>query len=324
MSAPLIVAVPSKGRLQENVDAFFARAGLKVTRPGGARDYRGRIQNVPDVEIWFLSAGEIARELGQGSVHLGVTGEDLLRETIPEADRVVEPIAPLGFGHADVVVAVPQMWIDVRTMADLDDVAQGFRGRHGRRLRVATKYINLTRSFFAHHMVGDYRIVESLGATEGAPASGAADLIVDITTTGSTLAANALKVLEDGVILKSEATLVAALRAEWSAEQRAALGTLLDRIWAEERARTVREVRALITEDRDRIAEEAKRVFGCEAPEATNGSGPLVLHCAAERIYDLVGLLRKAGAQNVTVTRPDYVFQSDNPLYDRIAARLPR
>ena len=121
-------------------------------------------------------------------------------------------IDSLGFGSANVVVAVPQAWIDVRTMADLDDVTTGFRAQHNRRMRVATKYINLTRNFFAAHGVVDYRIVESAGATEGAPAVGTAEMIVDITTTGATLAANGLKVLDDGVILRSQANLVASKR----------------------------------------------------------------------------------------------------------------
>jgi ATP phosphoribosyltransferase len=323
MTAPLIVAVPSKGRLQENVDTFFARAGLKVTRSRGARDYRGMIANVPGVEVWFLSAGEIAREIGQGNVHLGVTGEDLVRETIPAADQSVELATPLGFGHANVVVAVPQMWIDVRSMADLDDVAQGFRARHGRRLRVATKYVNLTRTFFAHHAVGDYRIVESLGATEGTPASGAADLIVDITTTGATLAANGLKVLDDGIILRSEASLVVSLRAPWAPDQREALRVLLDRIWAEERARTIREVRAEVVTARETVIGEAVARFDCEVLEKTSPDGGLVLHCAAGEVYGLVEFLRGHGALNVTVARLEYVFQSVNPLLSRVAARLP-
>ena len=151
-------------------------------------------------------------------MHLGVTGEDLVRESIPDADRRVLLIEPLGFGSANVVVAVPQAWIDVRTMADLDDVTTGFRAQHNRRMRVATKYINLTRAFFASHGVVDYRIVESAGATEGAPAVGTAEMIVDITTTGATLAANGLKVLDDGVILRSQANLVASRDADWSAE----------------------------------------------------------------------------------------------------------
>ena len=139
-------------------------------------------------------------------------------------------LLPLGFGRCDVVVAVPEAWIDVVTMEDLDDVAAGFRPRHGRRLTVATKYINLTRRFFAGHGIADYRIVESLGATEGAPATGAADLIVDITTTGATLRDNGLKVLADGVILRSEAHLVASRTATWTPRQREALGALLTRL----------------------------------------------------------------------------------------------
>ncbi len=183
----LIIAIPSKGRLQENTHEFFGRAGLKVVQPGGARNYRGAIKGLPNVEIAFLSASEIARELSDGTVHFGITGLDLVHENIANPESTVHIVTPLGFGPADVVVAVPKAWIDVETMADLSDVASDFRNRHGRRLRVATKYVNLTRSFFAGHGIADYRIVESAGATEGAPAAGSAELIVDITTTGSTL-----------------------------------------------------------------------------------------------------------------------------------------
>ncbi len=220
MSDPLVIAIPSKGRLQERTEALFHAGGLVIEKPGGSRNYRGRLSGVDDVEIAFLSAGEIARELGAGSVHLGVTGEDLVRETVPDADNRIALAAPLGFGGADVVVAVPEAWIDVSAMEDLDDVAAGFRAAHGRRLRIATKYWNLTERFFASHGIALYRIVESLGATEGAPAAGLADAIVDITTTGSTLRANHLKILEDGVILRSEANLAVSLTAYWSAPVR--------------------------------------------------------------------------------------------------------
>src|SRR2546421_2161325 len=158
------------------------------------------------------------------------------------AKRVVV-IEGLGFGHANVVVAVPQAWIDVRSMADLDDVATAFRLKHDRKMRVATKYVNLTRNFFAAHGIADYRVVESSGATEGAPAAGSAELIVDITTTGATLAANALKVVDDGVILRSQANLVAARGADWSPAERATARIVLDRIAAQKRARAFREVR---------------------------------------------------------------------------------
>lgn len=207
----ITIALPSKGRMKDDSSAIFERAGLKITSIGNDRNYRGRIEGRDDIEIAFLSASEIAREIGNGSVDFGVTGEDLVRETLADADRQMEISARLGFGHADVVVAVPEIWLDVATMADLGDVAADFRSRHGRRLAIATKYWRLTQQFFsAQHGIQLYRIVESLGATEGAPAAGSADIIVDITSTGSTLVANHLRILDDGVILKSEACLIRA------------------------------------------------------------------------------------------------------------------
>lgn len=210
MSDTLVLAVPSKGRLMEKALALFADAGLSIVKTGHERGYRGRITELEGVEVAFLSASEIAANLRGGEVHLGITGEDLLREQIEDMDARVRIVKRLGFGHADVIVAVPEAWLDVRDMADLDEVALAFHTRHGRRLRVATKYINLTRQFFAAHGLAGYRIVESLGATEGAPAAGSAEAIVDITSTGSTLVANHLKILDDGLILASEAVLAEA------------------------------------------------------------------------------------------------------------------
>ena len=216
MSPPFVIAIPAKGRLQENAEAFFARSGLELVKPRGARNYRGAIADLPGIEVAYLSAAEIVQLLAQGAVHFGVTGEDLLREMIPDIDARIVFVEALGFGHANVVVAVPQAWIDVHSMADLDDVATAFRLKHERKMRVATKYVNLTRGFFSGQDITDYRIVESAGATEAAPAAGTAELIVDITTTGATLAANHLKVLEDGLILRSQAHLFAARSADWT------------------------------------------------------------------------------------------------------------
>ncbi|AYC99773.1 ATP phosphoribosyltransferase [Neorhizobium sp. NCHU2750] len=207
----ITIALPSKGRMKEDASAIFERAGLPIVAVGNERSYRGRVEGRDDMEIAFLSASEIAREIGAGTVDFGVTGEDLIREGLIDADAKMEIAARLGFGHADVVVAVPEIWLDVDTMADLGDVAADFRSRHGRRLQIATKYWRLTQQHFsAQHGIQLYRIVESLGATEGAPAAGQADIIVDITSTGSTLKANHLKILSDGIILKSEACLVRA------------------------------------------------------------------------------------------------------------------
>jgi ATP phosphoribosyltransferase len=226
---PLVLAIPSKGRLQSSTADLFAEAGLAL-REGAERRYRGALAGVEDVEIAFLSAPEIAREIGAGAVHLGVTGRDQVEESVPDFASRTDFALPLGFGHCDVVVAVPEAWIDVVTMEDLDDVAADFRPRHGRRLTVATKYVNVTRRFFAGHGIADYRIVESLGATEGAPATGAADLIVDITSTGTTLRANGLKVLADGVILKSEAHLVVSRLAKWDGRRRRTFETIRARL----------------------------------------------------------------------------------------------
>jgi ATP phosphoribosyltransferase len=320
-SETLVLAVPSKGRLQENAAAFFARAGLRLVQGRGARDYRGRILGLENVEIAFLSAAEIVTQLAAGAAHLGVTGEDLVRETVPDAEAKFELLAPLGFGDANVVVAVPQAWIDVKTMADLEDVAAAFRAKRGERMRVATKYVNLTRRFFAASHVTDYRIVESSGATEGAPAAGTAELIVDITTTGSTLAANGLKVLDDGTILRSKANLVASLAAPWSNETREAARVILSRIAAEEVARTTREVSARLAQADVELFAHAEVLFAAR-PRRHLADGWLTLTCPAEKVAALADWLVAQGAAEVTVGAVDYVFASENKLYERLRARL--
>ena len=323
MSAPLVLAVPAKGRLQENAEAFFARSGLTLIKPRGARDYRGAISGLDGVEVAYLSASEITLQLAAGAVHLGVTGEDLVREMIPDADSKVVLIEGLGFGFATVVAAVPQAWIDVRTMADLDDVGTSFRHTHGRKMRVATKYINLTRDFFSRHGIVDYRIVESSGATEGAPAAGSAELIVDITTSGATLAANGLKVVEDGVILRSQANLVAARGAHWGEAERETARVILDRIAAQARARNYREVRARFAACDAKLVASAKQKFGVETPfGGPTSSGMLTLHCPPEQVYALTSFLRENGAEAVAVADLDYVFSRDNQLYAKLEAAL--
>ena len=220
MSEKLVLALPSKGRLMQQCENMLAKAGLSVTKSGSERGYKAELAELPGAEVNFVSSSEIAQHLKNGTVHLGVTGEDLLREAIGDCDERVTFVRACGFGHADVVVAVPACWIDVRRMADLEEMSVGFRRKHGRRVRVATKYMNLTRRFFSQKGVSGYRIVESLGATEGAPAAELAELIVDITTTGATLRGNGLRVLDDGIILRSQAHLVSSRMAPWSPELR--------------------------------------------------------------------------------------------------------
>jgi ATP phosphoribosyltransferase len=230
MSDRLVLALPSKGRLMEQCADMLAKAGLVVAKSGSVRGYKGDIAELPGVEVNFVSSSEIAQLLKSGAAHIGITGEDLLRETISDCDERITFLRPCGFGRADVVVAVPAAWIDVRHMSDLEEMASSFRRVHGRRVRVATKYMNLTRRFFSHKGVTGYRIVESLGATEGAPAALLAELIVDITTSGATLHANGLKVLDDGIILKSQANLVSSNMAPWSPELRRMEREVLERL----------------------------------------------------------------------------------------------
>jgi ATP phosphoribosyltransferase len=325
VSAPLILAVPAKGRLQQNAESFFARSGLELVKPRGPRDYRGAIAGFAGVEIAFLSAAEITAQLGQGAVHLGVTGEDLVREMIPDADRLVVFVDQLGFGFANVAVAVPQAWIDVRNMADLDDVATAFRIKHERKMRLATKYANLTRDFFADHGVVDYRIVESSGATEAAPAAGTAEMIVDITTTGATLAANGLKVIDDGIILRSQANLVAARAGAWDAARRETARMLLDRIAAQKRAHAYREVRTRFAGMNESLLNTAREKFGVATPfGGPTSSGMLTLHCPPKHVNALASYLREHGAEVVSVAALDYVYARDNPVYARLVAELER
>jgi ATP phosphoribosyltransferase len=223
----------------------------------------------------------------------------------------------LGFGAANVVVAVPQAWIDVETMADLDDVASDFRGRYGRWLRVATKYITLTRGFFADHGLGDYRIVESSGATEAAPASGAADVIVDITSSGTTLKANGLKVLRDGVMLKSQANLIASLNANWGAVQKAALTSILRRVDGEMQARSHVALRIAGLD----IARVDLAAFGAGLPFGA-ADGSVTVHCPKKTAPALVDLLMEYGAETITQHEVEDLFLAENALLDAVLPKL--
>lgn len=209
------IGVPSKGRLMEQTFDWFAARGVAMRQTGDAREYAGAVEGMPDITLVMLSAGEVPRELAAGRIHLGVTGSDLVQDKLAEWAAQVEVVARMGFGHADLVIAVPAVWIDVDTLDDLDAAAADFRARHGFRMRIATKYHRLVREYLTGHGVADYQLVDSQGATEGTVKNGTAEAVADITSTGETLRANHLKVLE-GVILQSQATLYASRAADWS------------------------------------------------------------------------------------------------------------
>lgn len=203
----LKLGVPSKGRLMEKTFEWFAKYDITLSRTGSDREYAGKVEGIEDVSLVLLSAGEIPRELAAGRIHLGVTGTDLIHEKLPLWEQQITSVAELGFGHADLIIAVPSAWVDVDTLDDLDAVAAGFRQTHGMRLRVATKYHRLVREFLRDAGVADYALVDSQGATEGTVANETAEAIADITSTGDTLWANHLKILSDGLVLASQATL---------------------------------------------------------------------------------------------------------------------
>ncbi len=324
-SSVLTLAIPSKGRLKEDCDAYFADAGARLKQRAGARGYRATLNGFGDIDVMLLSASEIAASLLSGDVHLGITGEDLLREAAPELDGRVHLVRPLGFGFANVVVAVPQYWIDVSTMADLDDVCAAFAHRHRRRLRIATKYVQLTRGFFARMGISDYRIVESAGATEGAPAAGTAEAIVDITTTGATLDANGLKQLEDGTILESQAQLAASLAADWNAQARKAAEDLLGRLHARARARSSQIMRVRLDGQAERVlATLARAAQASVLSRPTDAGGEYSLLVPRARLMDAIASLRAEGcAAPATTQDADYVFDTANPLYAALAGKLP-
>lgn len=314
MSEPLIIAVPSKGRLKEQVEEWLADCGLKLSVSGGARGYMAEIKGLAGAQVRLLSAGDIAEALDAGEVHLGITGEDLLRERGGDLDSRALLLRALGFGRADLVVAVPKSWLDVDTMADLEEVAHDVLARSGRRMRVATKYLVQTRSFFARHGVADYRITESSGATEGAPAAGAAELIVDITTTGATLVANGLKILGDGVILKSQAQLAASLRATWSDSQLAVAEHLLRVI--EARA-TAHDSATLVWPDSEGDDVLIGDLVAAGATRRPNG-----VLAPVDRIAAISTLLTAKGRGPVTASRPDFVFETSCAPYEALAERV--
>ncbi len=225
----LRLGVPSKGRLMEQCAEWFAARGVALRRTGADREYAGRVEGVAGVSLVLMAAAEVPMALAEGRLHLGVTGTDLVREEIADWEGAVAEVAGLGFGRADLVIAVPDAWADVTTLEDLDAVAAQFRARHGFRLRIATKYHRLVRAHLRAAGVADYRLVDSQGATEGTVRNQTAEAIADITSTGETLRANHLRVLDGPPILRSEATLFAARRADW-AEAGAAFDALLGRL----------------------------------------------------------------------------------------------
>tara|TARA_B100000029_G_scaffold437448_1_gene452664 strand:+ start:364 stop:1047 length:684 start_codon:yes stop_codon:yes gene_type:complete len=201
----ITIGLPSKGRLKEGSVDFLEKNNLKLNSNGGERNYFAQIENFPHMKVIYLHAKEIIQRLGDGTLDIGISGLDLLNESPINLKKKIEVKKKLNFGLANLVIAIPDDWIDVQTVADLEEVSFDFRDKKNTRLRVATKYPNLTNNFFFSKGVTQYKIVTSLGATETYPFIGSSEIITDITSSGKTLKDNNLRVLKDGLILKSQA-----------------------------------------------------------------------------------------------------------------------
>jgi len=304
-------AIPSKGRLKDNCESWLRSCGFRVRQLGGNRGYRAELSGVADVDMVLLSAREIAQGLISGELHIGVTGEDLLNDLSTDLTRDAYVMKRLGFGGADVIVAVPQAWLDVDTMADLEAAGAAFRTHHGRRLRVATKYMALTRRFFAEKSVGEYRLVESAGATEAAPAAGTAEVIVDITSTGATLKANGLKILKDGVMLKSQAALAGSKTAQWTDDAQQSLRALLDNV----EARSAADGHVTLVAAQPIPSAHAQR-------ENINLINEREARCTIAAASDIARRLAAAGLGPVEIRGSDFIFSEQNKIYDSFLSFL--
>ena len=201
----ITIGIPSKGRLRKDVLNIFKKKKLKLISERGERDLIGSIKSKSNIKILYLHAREIIQRLGDGSLDIGFSGFDLLKEGEINIQKKINLVKKYEFGKAALVVAIPDPWIDVQTVADLEEIAFEFRDKKKKKLRVATKYPNLTKEFLFSKGVTQFQLVESLGATEACPFTGSANLITDISSTGETIKSNNLRILKDGEILKSQA-----------------------------------------------------------------------------------------------------------------------
>jgi ATP phosphoribosyltransferase len=328
----LVLALPSKGRLQEMTLNFLNGCGFDVRRVGNGREYVSSLVGVDDVDVIYLRPEEIPSRVEQGDAHAGITGLDLYRE-YGEGAPVSSVLLPkLGFGGARLVVAIPQSWVDVSTVGDLDEAAMLFHQRHGRSLRVATKFSRLTRAFFSDHGIVEYSVVGSSGATEGAPAAGVADFVVDLTSTGTTLAENHLKEITGGTVLETQACLIASCRsAQWSNRALGALEHLVEQIEARMHATSRLVLRfSLPSESADLRKKQLQEQYGCamssldEGADSTpdDGRSLVVTYCERSKLYKVVKFLKSSGAAGIIVERGEFIFEGPSPSFETFKQAL--
>lgn len=328
----IVIAIPSKGSLYEGTLEFLRRAGMPV-KYGSQRQYTARLGGIEGFSVLFQRAEEIPVKVANGSVALGVTGEDIFREKAAGSDRVLLAMRDLGYGHARLVVAIPANWIDVSSMEELAELALSFRLRHHRNLRIATKFPNLSRRFLAEHGIMDYALVESLGATESAPSTGAAEFVIDLTSSGATLVENNLKTLRDGTIISSQACLIASRQvAGWDESRMERLETFLDMIESYLRGRETYSIQAAVRRSRlaelARFAHQWRLAYSMPTDEASHQTGdPFVvirLTCPRNNLHNAVRRLRESGTEEVIVTQPEYVFRAESEAFHKLKRLLKK
>jgi len=332
MSGPLVMALPSKGRLHEQVVDFLNACGFGVRKQGDGREYVAKLTGMEGVSIIYFRPDEIPARIELGDAHIGLTGEDLYRE-YGEGQHASHLLMPnLGFGGARLVVGVPQSWIDVSTLNDLDEAAMLFHQKHGRSLRVATKFARLTRAFFAENGIVEYTLVESAGATEGAPAVGIADLIVDLTSTGATMAQNHLKEIEGGTVIRSHCCMIASLQEKlWSHDTLGALEHVVEQIEARMRAKDTMVLRFSVPhESGAQILSTLTAKYGCTVNSARSQEGEsgkrdhVVALCRSAKVNAAAHFLRTAGAGQTIVDRSEFIYEGGSAAFDAFREVLKR
>jgi ATP phosphoribosyltransferase len=333
-SDDIIFAIPSKGSLFEGTLEFLSKAGLPV-KYASQRQYTARLGGIEGLSVLFQRAEEIPAKVGSGAADIGLTGEDLFREQATHSGKLLLILRDLGYGHARLVVAVPVTWIDVSSMEDLAELSMAFRLKHHRTLRIATKFPNLARDFLAEHGIVDYALVESLGATESAPSTGTADLIIDLTTSGKTLSENHLKTIKNGTVVDSQACLIGSRQlAAWGESRLAHLENFLDIVESYIRGRDTFSIQAAIHRSKlnelSRFTHQWRLAYSLPMEDVRSGGQreePFVvirMTCLWSNLHPLIRRLREYGAEEVIVTRPDYVFRAQSESFQQLRHTLKK
>jgi ATP phosphoribosyltransferase len=326
-------AIPSKGSLYDGTMSFFDSCGLRIVRPNPRR-YTAGISALPDVEVLLHRPADIVEKVADGEIEIGVSGLDLVEELRGDRDDLLVIHDDLGYGKCELVLAVPETWIDVRSWRDLADLAAELHAA-GRTMRIATKYQAVMRRFCVTHGITSFRIVDSQGATEAAPGLGYADIVADITETGTTLRDNQLKIV-GGPILKSQACLISSRKALRNDPQVAqTVQTILEMVEARRRARGVVQVTANIAgvsvEDVGQRIVSRPELAGAQGPtiapvwprDAERGALFMVtLIVPQERVLPVVQHLRALGGDAIAVTPAQYFFTAQSETFARVMRDL--